>query len=322
MESGIDRRRFLKGAAGALAMPFVNKLDVSAAGREKAYEVFGSTLTPEELAEQKKAAIESLVREIPQIAELDHLREYAEHLNEESQMYIPDDGEIAHVAAVSGPQLHLLAQHTASDSYGLFVFADINREGKRTQRLYVVKKIDGTAVQFLKGYRVSTSRKGFSNSNDSERTPLGLHTIYNGHVGIFGEVVSGLNKFKEHFVRVSVDGEDHWFVKGFGLEHGNDVAEVVTDQYLLHSRSTDLSRGIRIHGTNRSGEVGPDGKWRSLLGGRRQSNGCIRMSNVDVRDLHTSGYILLPEEPEKKAFPMPVVIHATKAAIDATKIYD
>lgn len=303
-------------------MPFVNKLDATAAGREKAYEVFGSTITPEELAEQKKAAITSLVREIPQTVELDHLREYAKHLNEESQMYIPDDGEIAHVAGVSGAQLHQLSQHIASGSHGIFVFADINREGKRTQRLYIVKKIDDTSVQFLKGYRVSTSRKGFSNADDSERTPLGLHTVYNGHVGMFGEVVSGLNKFKEHFIRVSVDGEDHWFVRGFGLEQGNDVAEVVTDQYLLNSRTTPLSRGIRIHGTNRSGEVGPDGKWRSLLGGRRQSNGCIRMSNVDVRDLHTSGYIQLPEEPEKNALPMPVMIHATKAAIDATKIYD
>ena len=153
-------------------------------------------------------------------------------------------------------------------------------------------------------------------------TPLGLHMITSGRRGLFGEVVSGLNKHKSMFNHIVHKGKEHWFVKSFGErprnEKSTDSAEVVTDQYLLIGPTTDASRGIRIHGTNRSGELHPDGKWHSFLGGVRRSGGCIRMSNVDIRDLHLSGYLTpatrVDANGDLHGMHTPILIFATDAA--------
>lgn len=315
----MPRRGFLKKVLELGAAIGVGSLPLPADANTPPFKLFESSLSEPILKRHRDNAIASLTHTIPNDPKLSHLHTHARHLKEESQMYIPQNEELRDVVRKSERQLNEFAARIAPQRYGLFVFADIGSNGRRVQRMYVIKRTGDNALHFEKAYKVSMARRGFGNELDSEQTPLGLHSINSGHRGYFGEVVSGLNKYRDAFIRTVINGVSHWFVKGFGSEPGNDVAEVVTDQYLLQGPKTDPSRGIRIHGTNRSGEIGPDGTWRSFLGGARLSGGCIRMSNVDVRDLSLSGY--LPVESETLgAVPKmvtPVFIHATPAAQEA-----
>jgi hypothetical protein len=319
--SEMDRRKFILGSAAALAAA-----TRSAEARERELEFLPSPLTPEMLEEQRSEAVRSLTQSVPDDPKMEYLRQYATHLGQESQMYLPSQQELHGVVEKGKIALQELGAQLRVGQYGLFVFADAN-EKSRTQRLYVLEKTQARSLQFVKAYPVSMSASGFGNRKDSGQTPLGLHTILNGKQGLFGEVVSGLNKHKDIFNHVQYRGEEHWFVKNFGErkpgDADNDVAEVVTDQYLLVGPHTDPSRGIRIHGTNRSGAPQQDGTWTTFLGGRRRSGGCVRMSNVDVRDFALSGYLRMPEDGARRGAQTagtPVMIFATPAALKTTRL--
>lgn len=320
MES-LNRRDFLKRALGTGAVAVLNSvIPQTVEAGEKSYKFLSSRMTPEVLESQKQKAIDSLVASIPLDERVAYLRENARNLSHESQMYIPSPVELQDVVSKSEPALQELADSIAPGSYGLFVFADSDENSNRFQRLYVLKKTDdGKSVEFVKGYLVSAASEGFGNAPNSNQTPLRMHRVHSGRQGLFGEVVSGLNKHKDLFNRIILNGIDHWFVKGFGgRSDGNDIAEVVTDQYLLHGKTTSPERGIRIHGTNRSGEFDENGNWKTFLGGRTRSGGCIRMSNTDVRDLGLSGYIWSPASEKNtrtKNQGTPVSIFATPEAI-------
>lgn len=279
--------------------------------------ILSSPLTPEQLDRDKRTAIESLRASIPTSPEAEYLRSYARLLPLESQMYIPPLDELKSVVQKCEGDLMKLTTNIRVGDTGIFVLGDA-QDDRHIQRLYTVRKKTGAELQFLKGYSISMARKGYGKENDSNKTPTDLHWIHNGTRGYFGEVVSGLNKHRDSFRRISVDGKDRWFVNGFGTESENDVAEVVTDQYLLIGPETSSARGIRIHGTNRSGSLKPDGTWESFLDGKKRSTGCIRMSNTDVRDISLSIAKDINETPseESRVF---VMIHATPAAQELSR---
>jgi len=317
----LDRRKFITGAA-ALALVRPEKAESS----EISFNILPSNLSEQRLELQKSVAIASLTKDIPNDPKFGYLRSHVSHLEQESQMYIPSRVELGSVIEKGRGAINELASHIQVGRYGLFAYADANeKEKSRAQRLYVLKRNDGNEIEFVKGYRVSMSESGFGNDKDSGKTPLGIHSIEGGRRGLFGEVVSGLNKHRDMFNHFVVGGKDRWFVKSFGErpagEQSSDVAEVVTDQYLLKGPNTDVARGIRIHGTNRSGALNADGTWRSFLGGIRRSGGCIRMSNVDVRDLSLSGYIAPPQSVDingdMHGIHTPVMIFATETGQSA-----
>lgn len=309
----MDRRKFLTGAAAAALSSFGPEAAESAPN----VVVLESDLNPEELERHKARAVSSLTENLPQEKQLNHVREYAKFLMQESQMYVPTREEIADVARKSEDALRAFQKSVQAEKYGLFIFADRDSVGNHVQRLYAVRESKNGALQFQKGYRVSTGRAGFGNEPDSGKTPLGLHVIGSGKRGMLGEIVSIAKTLDEEtYVKVRRGGVDHWFVRGFGSIPGDDVAEVVTDQYLLLGPKTDAARGIRLHATNRAGKLEADGSWTSYLGGRRRSGGCIRMSSTDIRDLYLSGYVSLPTKEKKTLIQTPIMLHATPDAIE------
>ncbi|PIR83759.1 hypothetical protein COU18_03750 [Candidatus Kaiserbacteria bacterium CG10_big_fil_rev_8_21_14_0_10_51_14] len=304
MEEGVNRREFLKRSGAAAALTLLPK---GVEAQERPFEYFASDLRPEELEAQKEAAAQSLVQDFPAIPEIEYLRKYFPHLTEESQMYIPSREELEYVLSESTSQLDELAAAMTTGSSAVFVFADYNRESGKRQRLYTMRKDAHDKMVFVKAYPISLGREGFGNASGSEKTPLGLHTIAASHMGYFGEVVSDPNQYRDVFNRVEIAGNPHWFVKGLGKE--DEVAEIVTDEYHLVGPQTSAGRGIFLHGTNRSGEIGSDGEWKSLLGeGRAGSLGCVRVSNTGIRDLGLSSLITIGSF---------VMIHATPAAQEA-----
>lgn len=319
MDERLNRRSLLKTAIATAIAGAANLLPSNAEGAKDAIQLTGSPLTPEMLREQKERAIRSLKMSIPDDPKADYLRTEAQNLEKESQMYIPDSREIEYVQSKAGTILQDELRDSADGDFILFPFADVfNR--KRIQRFYVIERVSNTQARFVKGYKVSMAEAGFGNEKDSRKTPLGRHTIHSGKIGMYGEVVSELNKYKDDFNLIRTRGEDHWFVKGFGkknLPSGHNRAEVVTDQFLLQGPETDTERGIRIHGTNRSGEVRADGQWETFLDGKYPSGACIRMSNVDVRDLSLSHYISVPSKIRGKKKSTRVVIYATPEALAA-----
>lgn len=309
----MDRRKFLRATAAAMLSSIAPK---TAESGEQGILSMESDLSPENLQRHKSRAVASLTEEIPQGKQLGHVRSYAQNLAQESQMYLPSIKEITDVAAKSTAQLRELEQSVPLKGYGLFIFADRDSEGNHKQRLYALRRPQKGALQFVKGYAVSTARLGFGNSRDSNKTPLGLHKIDSGKRGLLGEVVAEAKALDEPtYIRLRQGGKDRWFVRGFGSVRGDDIADVVTDQYLLIGPNTDASRGIRIHGTNRAGKV-ENGTWTSYLGGRRRSGGCIRMSSTDIRDMYLSGYLSLPQKRGKSAVQTSVMLHATPNAME------
>jgi hypothetical protein len=303
----MNRREFLKGLAAAALLSSPN---AEAADGKEHFSYYSSELTPAGLDSQKRATISSLDTSLPRIRNLDHLRAYIPYLPHESQMYIPSPEELKDVVAKSEQQLDSLSTTIPVGKYGLFIFADAH-DKKRKQRMYVLARKSPDKAQFVKAYKISLSREGFGNEKDSGMTPLGEHAIHSKTIGMFGELVSEKKNHKDDerlFTHVEIEGKDHWFVHSFGYENGNELAEVVTDQYLITGPTTSVERGVRIHGTNRSGALGKENQWISYLDGESLSTACIRMSNVDVRDLKVQGFIDVGTQ---------VVIHATPEAMVA-----
>lgn len=307
----LNRREVLKGL-GAAAL--LNAIPRSAEAQEQGFKYFSSELTPQRLEAQKRATIDSLANSIPPLRQLEYLRAYLPYLAKESQMYIPDTAELKEVVARNEHELDRLTAKIPMGRYGLFLFADAHGE-KTRQRMYVLKKGTIDSAQFVKAYKVSMSREGFGNEPDSNKTPLDLHAIHSKALGMFGEVMSKKKKYKDNprlFKHVKIGDDDHWFIHSLGYETGNEMAEVVTDQYLISGPQTSTERGVRIHGTNRSGGLDKNREWISYLDGESMSSACIRMSNVDVRDLNVHGYVDIQT---------PVMISATPEAQKAAERY-
>lgn len=330
--SELDRRQLLTGAAAAAAAEL---LPGNAESGETQFLFKESSLSQADLEKQQGRAIDSLQNSIPLVKELQYLREHAKDLKDESQMYLPSSSEVELVEKNSRIQvegrerniLHEFAEQIPTNQTGLFIFADVDNEGKNFQRLYVLRKESNNQIRFEKAYRVSMAEKGFGDDENSYKTPLGFMRVLSGKIGMFGEVVTAkLENPAGFFNRVILNGRTHWFMRNLDdspnenleIRRARDRAEVVTDRYTV-----DEQRGIHIHGTNRSGRwIIEQGRriWQTFLGGRRRSGGCIRMSNTDVRDLGLSGYILLPTVARVKGKKQTVagtavMIHATPAAM-------
>nr|MBA4405200.1 hypothetical protein [Nanoarchaeum sp.] len=127
------------------------------------------------------------------------------------------------------------------------------------QRLYLLDR-DGSLE---KEYGVSTSKNGFSNRYESNKTPHGIHRIADkyGTNARYGTIFDVRRRTK----------------KVFKSESGKAL---VTSRVMMiegaeqRNRNT-YSRDIYIHGTNKESAVG-----------RPASLGCIRMKNRDVIELY------------------------------------
>lgn len=190
----------------------------------------------------------------------------------ESQMYYPTAEEIAHITGSpeASKSLTLLTSVIPRSRFGIFLYGD-------TQRMYLIKNVDGSRMQFLRAYPVSTSREEWDRSEDSGGTPLGIHKVSDSRKAMLGEVVSASNKHADEFTQITEQDRNKEVTRTFvrSLTSGVDpVAEVVTGAFHLTGKHTSAERGIFIHGTNRTNNLGVPG-----------SGGCIRASNVDIYDL-------------------------------------
>ncbi|WP_420795815.1 L,D-transpeptidase family protein [Ectothiorhodospira magna] len=137
-----------------------------------------------------------------------------------------------------------------------------------TQRLYVVR--DG---RIQREFPVSTSRHGIGNQAGSYRTPLGVHrigqkigdeapvgTVFRGRIdtGRIAEIVTEPRRTPEDNITTRI----LWLE---GLEYGINRGEGIDS----------FSRFIYIHGTDEEGLIG-----------RPASEGCVRMTNLDVIELY------------------------------------
>lgn len=335
MTGKMSRRELGLALATAAA---VAALPESADAQNIPFHYLGSSLDSRTIELQKERAVQKLRASIPPLQELRYLLSHAQYLKEESQMYVPDVRERERVISNAidehgNSTLTALANKLTVGESGLYIFADIDSDGRNFQRLYVLKKESAQAVRFEKAYRVSTSVYGFGNEEKSNQTPLGYHRILSGEVGRYAEVVvAGRNsdnsqrrlevrdRLDKTFTKVVLDSVSHWFARTFGESAAGtpeerqirDAAEVITARYTINE-----TRGIHIHGTNRTGVWDKiKNSWTTFLGGRRRSTGCIRMSNTDIYDLGLSGHIGLPQYAGRRlvAPGTSVMIHATRKA--------
>jgi hypothetical protein len=186
-------------------------------------------------------------------------------------MYVPDAAECTDTTSRNMAQLKELSKSMRLREYGLFVDGD-------KETLYLLQRSGKNECRFVKAYPISTSRENWSNEADSAGTPLGLHRIASMHAGFLGEVLSDPDRSDLGFALITVrrhgKAEKKRFVRSLISEGGDAVAEIITRAMLVVGKKTPPSRGIFLHGTNRTDRLGePD------------SGGCIRMSNVDITNL-------------------------------------
>ncbi len=245
-----------------------------------------SRLSQKELDAHRDAAIKSLVDGISRHANvMRHIlssfypgsrteEDLSRKLQEESRMRVPQSEECARVMRQNTTKLLELAGSIEDGRHGLFLQGN-------TQTLYVLKRT-GRTVSFVKAYSVSTAGRGFGNQLKSGKTPLGMHGLTAAKEGLLGEVLKWDDLNSKLLVNIQLAG-GAWktFVRGLTKGNRDRIPTVVTNSFMLVSRSgakespgTTTERGILFHGTN----------WGDGLGEPR-SGGCIRMSNVDVRDL-------------------------------------
>lgn len=313
MDGKINRRQ----AFGVLAGAALSLRLRSAEAETNGPEFLASSLQQKELGEQKVKAVNELINGFwnqPQARE--HIRrsffkgakdraEIGRMLQNESRMYIPTPQKSEEVRERTLPQLTELSKAVSEKKYGLFVDGD-------EQTLYVLQNIGKDKIQFVKAYPVSTSREVWSNGANSRGTPLGLHRVAQGKRGVLGEVVSSPMRGVREFARISMRenrvNRKKTFVRSLA-SGGDAIAEIVTAAFLLTGPTTRSTRGIYIHGTNRTNQLGQPG-----------SGGCIRMSNVDVYDL--SKYLEVGKlQDDEMTAPggTPVMLHATKNVVEAPK---
>lgn len=131
------------------------------------------------------------------------------------------------------------------------------------QRLYVTS--DGETYDT---YKVSTALKGFSNTEDTAKTPLGLCKIT--------KITTTSDKYE-----VLIGGSETGTILGPntpGERKNHSCAEVTTGMLVLSGVETCnknvSNRSIYIHGTNREKYLGT-----------KASGGCVRISNDDILTL-------------------------------------
>jgi lipoprotein-anchoring transpeptidase ErfK/SrfK len=139
-----------------------------------------------------------------------------------------------------------------------------------TQTMYYTK--DGKNL--IGKYSVSTAKKGFGNSVDSDKTSTGLLEVTNKIKGKNNEVLIG-KKPTGKLLGPNVDSNR---IDSKGRTH---VAEVLTGILELDGlekcNENAFSRNIYIHGTNREQFLGS-----------KNSGGCIRVSNAVINELINS----------------------------------
>lgn len=135
------------------------------------------------------------------------------------------------------------------------------------QKLYLIEK-----QKVVKKYLVSTSAYGIGNKFNSNKTPLGLHTIKR-KIGD-GVPVGGLFFSREYVGRTA---------KIFTTKEKSATDDVTSRIMWLHGEEPGVNKGrdidsykryIYIHGTSEEGLIGEPA-----------SHGCIRMKNEEVIEL-------------------------------------
>lgn len=160
---------------------------------------------------------------------------------------------------------HLLKKHHLKKGhYFILIYG-------RAQKEYVLKKTGNKNFEIIKKYDVSTGRYGFGNKIGSGKTSTGSFKIYQkigrkAKLGTIFEKLCNTGKiaviYKEPVKRP---------------EKGFLTTRVITLKGLDSQNKNMLTRGIYIHGTDREGNMdAPD------------SDGCVRMINLDVIDFDNS----------------------------------
>ena len=141
--------------------------------------------------------------------------------------------------------------------------------GIKRQELFLINNKEVTV-----NYKISTSKYGVGNIDDSEKTPLGLHKIYKMYgknvpiCGIFisKKYINKITTIESLPKNTNTDIICSRIITIKGLEEGLNIGDNI-DSYL---------RNIYIHGTNEEGLIGTP-----------SSHGCIRMKNIEIIDLYT-----------------------------------
>jgi hypothetical protein len=134
------------------------------------------------------------------------------------------------------------------------------------QKLYLVREVNGQVVVH-KTYDVSTSKYGYGSESGSDKTPLGIHRVF--------EKIGDSAPIGEIFQSQQATGE----IAEITTEPV-DVTEYMTTRLLVlygmetHNKNTH-SRHIYIHGTPEEGFLGSPA-----------SHGCVRMGNSDIVELY------------------------------------
>jgi len=224
----------------------------------------------------------------------------ADQLIRESRMYLPSEAEHRAMEERYVAQLAELAATLKDGENGVFIDGD-------HQALHLVRAAD-TQLQLIKAYRISSSNEPWSNAPNSNGSPLGLHRIGTGRLGLLGEVLSGGSGVGHNYAYFNVREYGSMrrrpFIRTFGA-HRDTAAEIITGAFMLVGPKTPPSRGIFIHGTN----------YPELLG-KRASGGCIRLSSVDVYDLASHLKVSALRGPTSVEHGTPVMLAATEHVQD------
>ena len=146
-----------------------------------------------------------------------------------------------------------LAKEMPTGGIGMVVSNGMSYLAKRTT----------TGFTFIEKTLNSVAAKGYGETQDSFKTPRGLHKISATVRGDLGSVIKS-KKVKAEKVRTVQSGT------------GDKITTVVLALEGLEDRnSNSAARSVYMHGTAQE----------SLLG-KQASHGCVRMANLDVQDLH------------------------------------
>jgi len=148
-------------------------------------------------------------------------------------------------------------------------FSDFIYIGIKRQKLLLIKN-----RKLLEYYSISSSKSGVGNTNNSEKTPLGLHKVYKLYGdnvplgGIFkSRIYTGeIALIEKNAINTNLDIISSRIITMKGLEKGLNAGGDI-DSY---------KRNIYIHGTNEEGLIGT-----------AVSHGCIRLKNADIIDLYS-----------------------------------
>ena len=140
-----------------------------------------------------------------------------------------------------------------------YIWVDISE-----QRLYVKQR-----AQTLLSYPISTSKYGIGSTQNSYKTPLGIHHVEQkigsgAPIGTIFKYRQNTNRIAQNLLSETADLITSRILHLKGLEHGANQGPGI-DSY---------RRCIYIHGTAQESKIGSPA-----------SNGCIRLKNIDMIDL-------------------------------------